>query len=103
YFMCPDCRASFRWNKELNRLVVAQGPSKKRHVGRRPGMTPERRTKAERLETLIGQFGGKRGSIKKAVQQFGKEFYPNMDFYTVNELARKMRQDLHRSPKVGSK
>ena len=103
YFSCPDCPGRFRWNKKLNRLVVAKGPSRKRHAGRKPGMTLERIAEAEQLERLVVKFGGERGAFKKAVEQFRKESYPLLDYHTMYERCEKMRYDLKRSKKTGRK
>lgn len=93
YFNCPDCHERFRWNPELGRLVVARGKSKKRHAGRKPGMTKERIAEAERIEDLVRDNGGQRGALKQAVEQFRKESGSKLDFHTDYERVQKIRQD----------
>lgn len=103
YFVCPDCNGRFRWNKKLKRLVVAKGASRKRHPGRKPGMTKERAKEAARIEELVQQNGGRRGALKKAVEKFRAESYPNLDFHTVYERVQKMRHDCKSAKKTGNK
>jgi len=89
YFVCPDCRVGYRWNKKLGRLVVAKGPSKKRSVGRAPGMTKARKATAQRLLKLQAQFteqNGIRGALKKAVAVVFPTGNASANYVTANKI-----------------
>jgi len=79
----------YRWNKKLKRLVVAKGPSKKRRVGRTPGMTKARKATAQKLLKLQAQFAeqsGTRGALKKAVAAVFPTGNASANYVTANKI-----------------
>jgi RNase P subunit RPR2 len=95
YFNCPDCGTGYRWNKKLERLVIAKGPSKKRRVGRTRGMSKPRIADAKRLLELQAQHaqrGGSRGALKKAVAEVFPKDNPASAYVRANRILYDYRQ-----------